>query len=535
MDIAPPEERHEAPPAAAAVENDSALELELLTSPVPLGGAVFSGLIWGLVALSTAQHFVASEALAAAIGLVAALVTGTLSNVRARRRQPERLWMGRDELRLTNAGRTVRRLQLARLAEVNEVAGPAGKLLYVSDHKTSVMVARESLVRPERYDELTSALVARVEALDPSGELARRAVAAARLRERIARRPARGAPMLAALLGMGSLLATYALLPRLDARPFPLEEAGALSLPLIVAGEAWRVFSYPFLQPGGVALAMSLLGTYWMGSFLERLLGWERMFLGFFAGLAGGALGAVATGLPTPFIGATPGVFGLIGLLAALATAGRKRMPTALLPRAGFWWVTLLLALFLPVAGSFSVAAHLGALVVAWLVGFALVGSGELPVDEGGHAGFRPFAWVAGAALVSGLAGGVFHAGRAHPHDHTHVVAGYLRLTPGPIATTLQNDTAYLMLQRPRLSKEGIEVAARLSEAAVKGKQGRLPTFLDTLAVARHRQGRNEEAMELLEEAVAIEPDGRLKSLLQQRLRTLRSGHSLEPDPDVEP
>lgn len=91
------------------------------------------------------------------------------------------------------------------------------------------------------------------------------------------------------------------------------------------AGEIWRLFTASFLHAGIVHLWVNAASLASIGPPLERAYGRLKYAVVF---LAGGAVGMAASVLlvPNPSVGASAGVFALLGALAAYALRFRGRL-----------------------------------------------------------------------------------------------------------------------------------------------------------------------------------------------------------------
>jgi len=487
---------------------------------------VLTGVFLGLVAASVAQPLL-PEPMVIGAGLAVALAAGTLSQWLAKRRIADGVELTDDRVVLRQGDRRLRSIDLRRLVEVNEFDTDVGQVVLLADRSRALALMQGQFVRPTEFAALRDGLVDRLHRLDPTGELGRRAAQAARVREALVRRPVRATPILGSLLALATLLSSLILLPGLQGRAFPLEAAGALSRPLVLAGEWWRLFAYPFLHPTAMHVAVSLAGLLWVGSFLERLVGWERMVLAFAAGVGCGAAASLAFAGPGAATGAMSGVFGLVGMLGAVALRRRRELPRSLLPGAGFWVATALVAPMLPGTGALSFAAHAGGALGGLLAGTVAL-TGPLPGPRDSERRWLPFALLSAAALLIGLVGSVTHGRRQHPDDAWIVADGYLQLPPGDTAAVAQNDTAYLLVMAPHPSSEAVAVAAALAESAVRQSNRQDASMLDTLAVARFRQGNLPQARGLVEEALHLPVSDELRKFLEQRLADLTEGRDLQ-------
>ncbi|MCD6734532.1 MAG: rhomboid family intramembrane serine protease, partial [Burkholderiaceae bacterium] len=108
---------------------------------------------------------------------------------------------------------------------------------------------------------------------------------------------------------------------------WPGDPAGLLSAP-------WTLLSYGFLHAGVTHLLFNMFALWMFGADLERVWGARRLALGYFAGVAIGALAqvfvVVAFGGPdVPVIGASAGVF---AMLAGYALVFPNRTVMLLIP-----------------------------------------------------------------------------------------------------------------------------------------------------------------------------------------------------------
>lgn len=522
----------------------------LVPARVPLGPPLMTGLLAGFAVVLVAG-MQGPGPLAAGLGT--ALFVATLSMRRLRQTLPDRVRLAGASLELARGDQVVKRVSLGHLAEVNQLATPSGPLLYLADPRQTVMLARAQLAEQRRWDELSQTILEAIAEADPTGTTARQAVQTGRLRDEIAQQPVRGVPVLMGILGLASLLG-FGALQALVGRPFPREELGALSAPLFQAGEHWRLLSYPFQQASGLQLMLVMVGLLWLGGWLEKLLGWERVVVAFTVGSAAAAGAWLLLDAPTSLVGGFPGIFGLFGAMGAVTLVGRGSLPRALLPRRGFWVMTLIYVLIyllvLPVVLSEAlqvdpvgrltmwptVLTKAAATLAGFLVTVALLAGSTLPARASDRSIAKPFAWLAIVAMGIGLAGGVTHMRAQHPHDDELITLSLLELPVDDVSAQAQNALAYLMLITEGADIDTIDIAIRLAEAAVDGSQRKRAEILDTLAVGRFKQGDSEAAQDLLHEALRLttgtdEPTANLRRFLEQRLRDVKAGGPLTPDP----
>ena len=140
----------------------------------------------------------------------------------------------------------------------------------------------------------------------------------------------------------------------------------------------WQIVTYSFLHGGVSHLLFNMFALYMFGGELERLFGSRRFFSLYFASVVSAALAqlvfaSAAGGIPTPTVGASGGIF---GLLLAFGLFFPKRTIVLLIPpipMPAWLFVTIYgaLELFLGVSGSQAGVAHfahLGGMLGAWLM-----------------------------------------------------------------------------------------------------------------------------------------------------------------------
>lgn len=520
-------------PAGAPTER----EFVLLPERLPIGGSMLSGMIVGLLVMSVIDGLTAG-ALGGLLGVVggssAAILIFTLSRLAARRRMGDRVFVTRGAVVLARGRTVLRRVLLEKLTEVDEIRTVQGPVLLLGDEKEMLAIPAVRLSRAREYGELTEAVIDAMRQLDPSGARSRMAVEAGRTRAVIAQQPTRVTFFLLGTITLASIMG-FSAQQAVSSRPFPMEAIGAMSGPLLAAGEVWRALSYVFLHGDGVHLMFNMMALLWLGSYLEKMLGGERVLFAFTMGAMAGALGHAGLS-PGPVVGASGGVFAFFGLLAAVAILGRGQIPRWMLPRPGFWVINVSLSVALPLLfPQISWIAHLGGAAAGFLVGALFVPGISLPIGPEARAEVRPFAVLSAAALALGLVGGVTHASREHPDDDEIVARTYLSMEPNLRSAILQKDLAYRMVAVEGPSPSSVDIGNRLARMAVENSDRRLPSILDTLAVARYRAGDLDEARALLEEALHLLPaqDARLRRILEQRLKDLSAGGPLSPEPGL--
>lgn len=113
----------------------------------------------------------------------------------------------------------------------------------------------------------------------------------------------------------------------LDADVLSLIRFGANVSGMVRAGEWWRLVASIFLHAGMLHLALNMWACYILGSFVERFSGRLAVFIVFLvSGIAGSAVSAYL-GEHSVSVGASGGVFGLLGACIVL-TLAMPRIPS---------------------------------------------------------------------------------------------------------------------------------------------------------------------------------------------------------------
>lgn len=152
----------------------------------------------------------------------------------------------------------------------------------------------------------------------------------------------------------------------------------SLSLGGLKSFQLWQLVTYMFLHGSILHILMNMLWFYFMGRDIEDVLGTARFVLLYLcSGVLGGLLWLAAAGPSASCIGASGGVFGLIGAFGAIFAQRRMTLFIFLIPvnirgRTLAIGATLLTVIMMAQAGNSGVAhlAHLGGLIVGYVYGW---------------------------------------------------------------------------------------------------------------------------------------------------------------------
>lgn len=134
----------------------------------------------------------------------------------------------------------------------------------------------------------------------------------------------------------------------------------------VAYGEWYRLVSSMFVHVNLVHLAMNMLSLFWIGVPVESRLGRSRFLATYFVcGIAGSAASYAALPAYGISLGASGAIFGLLGVLAALAYREKLNMQPVIT-------VILLNLIFSFSVPGISWQAHVGGLVAGLVLGAAL-------------------------------------------------------------------------------------------------------------------------------------------------------------------
>jgi rhomboid protease GluP len=150
-----------------------------------------------------------------------------------------------------------------------------------------------------------------------------------------------------------------------------LARMGAKSVPHILSGEWYRLITAGYLHTWFLHILMNMLGLYNLGPIVEEVYGTKRMFTIYTAATIAGFVASAMWKPFVPSLGASAGIFGLLGALIAYGAISRSFMAKHLQQQCiANTMAGLLMGFFMPMIDN---AAHIGGLaggfVVAYLAG----------------------------------------------------------------------------------------------------------------------------------------------------------------------
>jgi membrane associated rhomboid family serine protease len=151
-----------------------------------------------------------------------------------------------------------------------------------------------------------------------------------------------------------------------------LQAQGALRAAEVADGEVWRLVTSAFLHGGLLHIAFNMVLLWWLGTALERYAGSLRMAIVYFSAVLWASAGALYLDPDVYTLGASGGVFGLMG--AVLWIEWRERYA---LMGGSIWALVALNLVITFVLPGISVGGHLGGFAGGVLAAVALSGLGR--------------------------------------------------------------------------------------------------------------------------------------------------------------
>ena len=146
-----------------------------------------------------------------------------------------------------------------------------------------------------------------------------------------------------------------------------LFEDGALSGPAVADGDYWRLVTAGFLHAGFFHLLFNMFSLWILGTLLEPAIGRLRFALIFFVSILAGSFGALVVDPNSLTVGASGGIFGLMGAaVVVMRNRGINPMESGL----GVW-IGLNLLITFTVSGI-SIGGHIGGLIGGTLAALVL-------------------------------------------------------------------------------------------------------------------------------------------------------------------
>lgn len=169
---------------------------------------------------------------------------------------------------------------------------------------------------------------------------------------------------------------------------------GAKFIPLMAQGEWWRLVTAGFLHGGLIHILMNSWVLFSVGAQTEETYGTARYMVLYFVSTVGGFLASTYFSNSLS-VGASAGLFGLIGAMIAAGIRANNAMGSAIRAQYTQWVIYMLVIGLLPMF-NIDTAAHVGGLAAGFGVAWIMDQPGAAPrwTDK---------VWRAGAAVSLGL------------------------------------------------------------------------------------------------------------------------------------
>lgn len=289
------------------------------------------------------------------------------------------------------------------------------------------------------------------------------------------------------LFGVAAVLFLNSWLKGALSTPFGLLRWGAMAPALVGQhGELYRLLAASFLHGHWLHAAMNALALSYLGTLLERLLGWQRMVLLY---LCCGAFAMACSAYAADAlmsVGASGALFGLLGAFAWLSWRMGPALPLGV-RQPWRWWTSLLVinALVPLVWPVVDWVAHLSGFVCGVAMMAALQGRRRALLPPPGRVVWA----LCGVAVVCqslALGQAVWRAAKTSADGETYV-AGLLLRDPRTPAATLHNFAWLWAVERG--ADEAHLAAGRDCAAEAVRRAPRVPAYRATLADLERRLG----------------------------------------------
>jgi rhomboid protease GluP len=142
---------------------------------------------------------------------------------------------------------------------------------------------------------------------------------------------------------------------------------GAKLREAIAMGQWWRLITAGFLHGGIIHLLMNSWVLFDLGALVEEIYGWPRLIVLYFMATIGGFYASTML-TASLSVGASAGVFGLIGAMLAVGVRSNTPMGAAIRSLYIRWAMYGVIMSFIP---GIDWAAHLGGMAAGFVVGYA--------------------------------------------------------------------------------------------------------------------------------------------------------------------
>lgn len=149
-----------------------------------------------------------------------------------------------------------------------------------------------------------------------------------------------------------------------------LEEGSLYPAAVLHDGQWWRIFTSAFLHGGLLHIGVNMLSLWFLGRFMEYVIGPWRMLLVYVVSLVAAGLGVVYFSPPlVPTVGASGAIFGLFGALFAIGFKLGKPGMELIRANVGILVLNLIITFTVP---AISWQAHISGLLAGFVLTFVI-------------------------------------------------------------------------------------------------------------------------------------------------------------------
>ncbi|MCX0290291.1 rhomboid family intramembrane serine protease [Lactobacillus kullabergensis] len=154
---------------------------------------------------------------------------------------------------------------------------------------------------------------------------------------------------------------------------YVLMKMGAMKNDAIIIGNQWwRLFTAQFLHIGIMHLISNAVMIYYLGVYMETIIGhWRFLAIYLLSGIGGNLLSLAWGNDNAISAGASTALFGLFGAMTAIALQNRANPILVYLGRQSFWLALINIGLDL-FAPNIDIPGHIGGFVAGFLIAVIL-------------------------------------------------------------------------------------------------------------------------------------------------------------------
>jgi rhomboid protease GluP len=300
---------------------------------------------------------------------------------------------------------------------------------------------------------------------------------------------------------------------------------GANSAPLVRAGEIDRLVTASWLHGHWIHFGINIVGLWFLGSAIERLMGSVRFLAIYLVSCLAGAFASYYFTSTMVSVGASTGLAGLFSALGYVLIRFRRELPAFIRRALRVWFLLLGLNVALGIAFKslpIDHAGHGGGFVAGIAIA-ALMSIGWPPMRDSRTGRLATLPLVAIMVVVVALGLGASTLRALEPRGHAERIFTVLEDSDDPAAL---NFAAWSIAIAEEADRATLERAAIVSERSlalhrdlvVTGNDERATwhldrgRYLDTLATVRFRLGDYDAAIALEREALLGPPGSPLDS-----------------------